>query len=147
MYFYLQGIRPKLTEDPFSSHAFTSVSRSEGDTASQPLAIREKRRVLWYSLVAPVEPHGDVPLDLAGLVLGEVTLDQLPTQVDELVHHMAQLVEQIHLVFLSWQETQQKRGSVRTQLGRLLFCSVLVKSGVYCTYLLLQSWCVCRCFS
>lgn len=88
-----------------------------------------------------------MPLDLAGLVLGEVTLDQLPTQVDELVHHMAQLVEQIHLVFLSWQETQQKRGSVRTQLGRLLFCSVLVKSGVYCTYLLLQSWCVCRCFS
>lgn len=53
-----------------------------------------------HSLIAPVEPHGDVALDLAGLVLGEVTLDQLPPQVDELVHHMSQLVEQIHLVFL-----------------------------------------------
>lgn len=52
------------------------------------------------SLIAPVEPHGDVPLDLTSLVLGEVTLDQLPTQVDELIHHMAQLMEQVHLVFL-----------------------------------------------
>lgn len=39
-------------------------------------------------------------LDLAGLVLGEMTLDQLPTQVDELIHHMTQLMEQIHFVFL-----------------------------------------------
>ena len=53
-----------------------------------------------YSLVAPVEPHCDVPLDLTSLVLGEMTLDQLPTQVDELVHHMTELMEQIHLVFL-----------------------------------------------
>lgn len=52
------------------------------------------------SLIAPVKPYSDVPLDLTSLVLGEVTLDQLPTQVDELVHHMAQLMEQIHLVFL-----------------------------------------------
>lgn len=53
-----------------------------------------------HSLIAPVEPDGDVPLDLTSLVLGEMALDQLPTQVDELVHHMTQLVEQIHLVFL-----------------------------------------------
>lgn len=53
-----------------------------------------------YSLIAPVEPHGDVPFDLASLVLGEVTLDQLTAQIDELIHHMTQLMEQIHLVFL-----------------------------------------------
>lgn len=53
-----------------------------------------------HSLIAPVEPDGDVPLDLTSLVLGEMALDQLPTQVDELIHHMTQLVEQIHLVFL-----------------------------------------------
>lgn len=53
-----------------------------------------------HSLIAPVQPHGDVALDLTSLVLGEMTLDQLPTQVDELIHHMTQLMEQIHLVFL-----------------------------------------------
>lgn len=53
-----------------------------------------------HSLIAPVQPHGDVALDLTSLVLGEMTLDQLPTQVDELIHHMTQLVEQVHLVFL-----------------------------------------------
>lgn len=53
-----------------------------------------------HSLIAPVKSYSDVTLDLTGLVLGEMTLDQLPTQVDELIHHMAQLMEQIHLVFL-----------------------------------------------
>lgn len=53
-----------------------------------------------HSLVAPVEAYSDVALDLAGLVLGEVPLDELPPQVDELVHHVAQLMEQVHLVFL-----------------------------------------------
>lgn len=57
-----------------------------------------------YSLIAPVEANGDVPLDLASLVLREVALDQLPAQVDELIHHMTELVEQIHLVFLSSQK-------------------------------------------
>lgn len=45
------------------------------------------------SLIAPVKPYSDVPLDLTSLVLGEVTLDQLPTQVDELIHHMTQLMK------------------------------------------------------
>lgn len=53
-----------------------------------------------HSLIAPVQSYSDVTLDLTSLVLGEMTLDQLPTQVDELIHHMAQLMEQIHLVFL-----------------------------------------------
>lgn len=53
-----------------------------------------------YSLVAPVKPYSDMPLDLASLVLGEVTLDKLPTQVDELIHHVTELMEKIHLVFL-----------------------------------------------
>lgn len=55
---------------------------------------------LYYSLIAPVESDGDVTLDLTSLVLSEVALDQLPTQVDELIHHMTQLMEQIHFVFL-----------------------------------------------
>lgn len=54
----------------------------------------------YYSLIAPVQPYGDVPLDLASLVLSEVALDELPTQVNELVHHMAEFVKQIHFVFL-----------------------------------------------
>lgn len=55
---------------------------------------------LDHLLIAPVKSYGDVPLDLASLLLREVTLNQLPTQVDELIHHMAQLMEQVHLVFL-----------------------------------------------
>lgn len=70
-----------------------------------------------HSLIAPVKPYSDVALDLSGLVLGEVALDELPTQVDELVHHVAQLMEQVHLVFLLEQRnTESGRG--RT-LGRL----------------------------
>lgn len=53
-----------------------------------------------HSLIAPVKSYSDVTLDLTSLVLGEMTLDQLPTQVDELIHHMTQLMEQINLVFL-----------------------------------------------
>lgn len=56
-----------------------------------------------HSLVAPVEAYGDVALDLAALVLGQVPLDELPPQVDELVHHVAQLMEQVHLVLL-WEQ-------------------------------------------
>lgn len=62
-----------------------------------------------HSLIAPVKPYSDVALDLAGLVLGEVALDELPTQVDELVHHVAQLMEQVHLVFL-WEQRETELG-------------------------------------
>lgn len=64
-----------------------------------------------------------MPLDLTSLVLGEVTLDQLPAQVDELVHHMTQLMEQIHLVFL---QKQPKK----TWLGYAIsfYCSIYVKT-------------------
>lgn len=70
------------------------------------------------SLVSPVEPHGYVPFDLSSLVLGKVTLDQLPSQVDQLIHHMAQLMEQIHLVFL----LKQSKTFVKGKVGRLRFC-------------------------
>lgn len=53
-----------------------------------------------FSLVAPVESDGDVPLDVSALVLCQVTGQQLPSQVYQLHHHVANLVEQIHLVFL-----------------------------------------------
>lgn len=56
-----------------------------------------------HSLIAPVKAYSDVALDLPGLVLGQVPLDELPPQVDEFVHHVAQLMEQVHLVFLSAQ--------------------------------------------
>ncbi len=74
------------------------------------------------SLIAPVEPYGDVPLDLTSLVLCKMTLDQLPTQVDELVHHMTQLVEQIHLVFLL---KQPKKDLLRIVNS---YCSIYVKT-------------------
>lgn len=53
-----------------------------------------------FSLVAPVQADGDVSLDVPALVLGQVTRQQLPPQVDELHHHMAELVEEIHSVLL-----------------------------------------------
>lgn len=53
-----------------------------------------------FSLVAPVESDGDVSLDVSALVLCQVTRQQLPSQVYQLHHHVANLVEQIHLVFL-----------------------------------------------
>lgn len=60
-----------------------------------------------HSLIAPVKPYSDVALDLPGLVLGQVALDELSAQVDELVHHVAQLMEQVHLVFLSEQRNTE----------------------------------------
>lgn len=60
-----------------------------------------------HSLIAPVKPYSDVAFDLTGLVLGEVPLDELPAQVDELVHHVAQLMEQVHLVFLLEQPSEE----------------------------------------
>lgn len=77
-----------------------------------------------YSLVAPVKPHSDVSLDLASLVLGEVTLDQLPTQVNKLIHHMTQLMEQIHLVFLL-------KEPKKTQLGHLISSCIYSYSICY----------------
>lgn len=62
-----------------------------------------------HSLIAPVKPYSDVALDLPGLVLGQVALDELSAQVDELVHHVAQLMEQVHLVFLSEQAKHRVR--------------------------------------
>lgn len=56
--------------------------------------------IYLYSLVAPVQPDGDVSLDVPALVLRQVTGQQLPPQVDELQHHVADLVEQIDFVFL-----------------------------------------------
>lgn len=49
--------------------------------------------VFVFSLIAPVQADGDVSLDVPTLVLGQVTRKQLPPQVDELHHHMADLVE------------------------------------------------------
>lgn len=69
-----------------------------------------------FSLVAPVQPDGDVSLDVAALVLGQVTGQQLPPQVDELQHHVADLVEQIHFVFLVEREA---RDGVRVKLKTL----------------------------
>lgn len=72
-----------------------------------------------HSLIAPVESYSDVTLDLTSLVLGEMTLDQLPTQVDELIHHMTQLMEQIHLVFLMKQPKRLKLGYVSSSYCRI----------------------------
>lgn len=56
------------------------------------------------SLVAPVQSDGDVPLDVSALVLRQVTGQQLPSQVDQLHHHVTDLVEQIEFVFLKQRE-------------------------------------------
>lgn len=52
------------------------------------------------SLVAPVQAHSDVAFDLPQLLLHQVGRQHLSAQVDQLVHHMTQLVEQVHLVLL-----------------------------------------------
>lgn len=52
------------------------------------------------SLVAPVQSDGDVAFDVSALVLGQVTRQELPPQIDQLHHHMTKFVEQIHFVFL-----------------------------------------------
>lgn len=71
-----------------------------------------------FSLVAPVQSNGDVSLDVSALVLRQVAGQELPPQVDELHHHVADLVEQIHLVFLTEEETvsQSQRQEVKTVL-------------------------------
>ena len=56
----------------------------------------------WYSylLIAPVQAHGDVPLNLPHLILGQVTRQELPSKVNKFIHHMTQLVEKIYFIFL-----------------------------------------------
>lgn len=61
-----------------------------------------------FSLVAPVESDGDVSLDVSALVLRQVTRQQLPPQVYQLHHDVANLVEQIHLVFLKDRERNRE---------------------------------------
>ncbi len=100
-------------------HSLVAAVRNKCLLLSMPtLSVKHKGN----SLIAPVEPYGDVPLDLTSLVLCEMTLDQLPTQVDELVHHMTQLVEQIHLVFLL---KQPKKDLLRIVNS---YCSIYVKT-------------------
>lgn len=67
--------------------------------------------VLVFSLVAPVQPDGDVSLDVSALVLRQVAGQELPPQVDQLHHDVANLVEQIHFVFL---KQTQRDGGVRS---------------------------------
>lgn len=59
-----------------------------------------------FSLIAPVQADGDVSLYVPTLVLGQVTRQQLPPQVDELHHDEAELVEQLYLVLLVGTEGQ-----------------------------------------
>lgn len=66
-----------------------------------------------FSLVAPVQSDGDVSLDVSALVLRQVTRQQLPPQVDQLHHHVADLVEQIHLVFLTEGQTERETETKR----------------------------------
>lgn len=61
-----------------------------------------------FSLVAPVQSDGDVSLDVSTLVLRQVTGQELPPQVDQLHHHVANLVEQIHFVFLMERERERE---------------------------------------
>lgn len=62
-----------------------------------------------FSLVAPVQSDGDVSLHVSALVLRQVTGQELPPQVDELHHHVADLVEQIHFVFLMEGKRERER--------------------------------------
>lgn len=47
-----------------------------------------------------VQPHCEVSLDLSHLILCQVPREQLPAEVNELIHHMPQFVEKIYLMFL-----------------------------------------------
>ena len=71
------------------------------------------------SLVAPVQSDGDVSLDVSALVLRQVARQELPPQVDQLHHHVPDLVEQIHLVFLM--ETERLRGMLQAEPRKLSF--------------------------
>lgn len=57
-----------------------------------------------HSLVAPVQSGCDVLLDVPHAVVGQVTHQHLPPQVQDLVHHVPQPVEQIPLVLLRGEE-------------------------------------------
>lgn len=83
------------------------------------LCVTVKGCVFVPSLVAPVQSDGDVSLDVSALVLRQVTWQELPPQVDQLHHHVADLVEQIDFVFLmdTEREDREKRG-----YSQLLFC-------------------------
>lgn len=89
-----------------------------------------------HSLIAPVEPYSDVTLDLTSLVLGEVSLDQLPTQVDELIHHMTQLMEEIHLVFLL-RQPKKDFGYVIPSYCRIYYMLIIIIIIIHDYYLTL----------
>lgn len=61
------------------------------------------------SLISPVQTCSDVLFDVLHAVVGQVTNQNLPPQIQDLIHHMPQPVEQISFVLLRGRETQALR--------------------------------------
>ncbi len=52
------------------------------------------------SLIAPVQSYSDVAFDFTDLILGQVAWKQLSPQINQLVHHVAELVKQVNFMLL-----------------------------------------------
>lgn len=52
------------------------------------------------SLIAPVQPYSDVAFDFTDLILGQVAWKQLSPQINQLVHHVTELVEEVDFMLL-----------------------------------------------
>lgn len=65
-----------------------------------------------HLLIAPVEAYGDVTLDLANLILGQVAREHLPPEIDQLVHNVTQFIEEVHFILLWWEKKGKYGGNM-----------------------------------
>lgn len=69
-------------------------------------------QVTWYSLIAPVQTCRDVLFDIPHAVVSQVTNQNLPPKVQNLIHHMPQSVKQISFIFL-WGKQQGRKAQLK----------------------------------
>lgn len=67
-------------------------------SAASAMCSRPGRPRWRYSLIAPVEPGGDVPLHVLHPVVGQVAHQHLPAQIQDFVHDVPQTVEEVAFV-------------------------------------------------
>lgn len=69
------------------------------------------------SLIAPVQSYSDVAFDFTDLILGQVAWKQLSPQINQLVHHVTELVKEVNFMLL-WGE---KKYIYMNKKGKYLF--------------------------
>lgn len=63
------------------------------------------------SLIAPVQSYSDVAFDFPDLILGQVAWKQLSPQINQLVHHVTELVKEVYFMLL-WRKKNEQESQI-----------------------------------